>query len=278
MIAVEQEDQLLAAVERARSMATRGFANGDLYLEKRLERPRHVEFQIVADHHGQVRHLFERDCSVQRRNQKVIEEAPAPGIARPDIEAHGERVVDVLSRLRYDNIGTIEMLRDARGDFSFLEMNTRLQVEHGVTEEVTGVDLVAMQIRLARGEPLAHVLPEPVRLSGHAVEARVYAEDPKRFLPSPGTLRTFRPPAGVRVETGYAEGGQVTPFYDPLLAKVIVHAPDRRQALARLDEALAEFAIEGVKTNIPALRAVLASPEFVSGEIDTGLLGRIVGT
>ncbi len=276
MIPVATEAELAPAVERSRSMASRGFANADIYLEKLLAAPRHIEFQVLADRHGNVAHLYERDCSVQRRNQKVIEEAPAPGVDRAQVEALADRICAMLSEIGYDNIGTVEMLMDADGAFSFLEMNTRLQVEHGVTEEITGVDIVAAQIRLAAGEPLADVLPARPAIRGHSVQARVYAEDPKRFLPSPGTLAAFRPPSGIRVETGYAEGGRVTPFYDPMLAKVIAHGATRAEAIARLDAALAMFAVEGVKTNIPALRAILASEAFVSGRLHTGVLAEII--
>ncbi|MGE3995738.1 MAG: hypothetical protein AB7F37_09105 [Variibacter sp.] len=255
-------------------MAQRGFSNADLYLERLVERPRHVEFQVLADHHGTVRHLFERDCSVQRRHQKVIEEAPAPGLSREAANEIGAEICATLARIGYDNIGTVEMLMAPDGGFHFLEMNTRLQVEHGVTEEVTGVDLVKAQIRSSAGERLTDTLNGTLKMSGHAIQARVYAEDPKRFFPSPGPLNVFRPPQGdgVRVETGYAEGGQVTPFYDPMIAKVIVKAPTRVEAAQRLAEVLEDFAIEGVKHNIPALIAVLRSQEFLAGDVHTGLL------
>jgi acetyl-CoA carboxylase biotin carboxylase subunit len=278
MIAVHAPDALPEAVERAAAIGRRGFANGDVYLERLVERPRHVEFQVLGDRHGQVRHFFERDCSVQRRHQKIVEEAPAPGLARARAIGHAEHVAQTLERLGYDNIGTVEMLMDTRGDFSFLEMNTRLQVEHGVTEAVTGVDLVIAQIRAAAGEALASILPTTVTLDGHAIEARVYAEDPKRFLPSPGPLHVFRPPAdgGVRVETGYAEGQVVTPQYDPLLAKVIVHAPTREGAIESMCHALDAFAIEGVKHNVPALRRIVASDEFRAGHVHTGLVAEVL--
>ncbi|MEK7435276.1 MAG: biotin carboxylase N-terminal domain-containing protein [Pseudomonadota bacterium] len=278
MLPAYDESQLVEAVERARSMAQRGFANAEVYLEKLLERPRHIEFQILGDRFGSVRHLFERDCSVQRRHQKVIEEAPAPLIERQSIEGLAGSVATILQKMGYDNIGTVEMLMGADGSFSFLEMNTRLQVEHGVTEEVTGVDLVQAQIRSAAGERLDAVLPERIELKGHAIQARVYAEDPKRFLPSPGKLKVYRPPldTGVRIETGYAEGCDVTPHYDPLLAKVIVHAATREAAIGRLCDALEAFAIEGVKHNIPALLAVLRSPPFREGQVHTGIVAEVI--
>jgi acetyl-CoA carboxylase biotin carboxylase subunit len=278
MIAVHAPEALAEAVERAAAIGHRGFANGDVYLERLVERPRHIEFQVLGDREGHVRNLFERDCSVQRRHQKIVEEAPAPGLLRASAIAQAEHVAQTLDRLGYDNIGTVEMLMDARGQFTFLEMNTRLQVEHGVTEAVTGVDLVVAQIRAAAGESLASILPSAVTLEGHAIEARVYAEDPGRFLPSPGPLNVFRPPlhTGVRVETGYAEGQVVTPHYDPLLAKLIVHAPTRDRAIESMCDALDAFAIEGVRHNIPALRRIVASHEFRAGSVHTGLVAEVL--
>lgn len=276
MLPVHDEAQLEAAVERSRSMAQRGFANAEIYLERLMRAPRHIEFQVVGDRQGNVRHVFERDCSAQRRNQKIIEEAVAPGVPRETIEALGTKIAEVLTKIGYDNIGTVEMLMDADGTFSFLEMNTRLQVEHGVTEEVTGVDLVTSQIRLAAGEPLDAVVPTAPAVSGHAVQARVYAEDPKRFLPSPGKLTAFTPPKGIRVETGYGEGCPISTFYDPLVAKVIAHGPTRADAIARLSGALDQFVIEGVKTNIPALQSILKSQAFHDGQVHTGLVAEVL--
>jgi acetyl-CoA carboxylase biotin carboxylase subunit len=279
MLPATDETQLLAAVERSRSMSARGFGTAEVYLERLMERPRHVEFQVLGDAHGGAAHLYERDCSVQRRNQKVIEEAPAPGLARAEAAAMAERVTGVIRDMGYDNIGTVEMLLAADGSFSFLEMNTRLQVEHGVTEEVTGVDLVKAQIRSAAGEKLADILPARVEVKGHAIQARVYAEDPKNFFPSPGRLKVFRPPQGdgIRVETGFAEGREITPHYDPMIAKVIVHAPARGEAIDRLVEALEAFAIEGPKHNIPAVVAVLRSEAFRAGRVHTGLIPEVLG-
>jgi acetyl-CoA carboxylase biotin carboxylase subunit len=279
MLAARTEAELLAAVERSRSMASRGFGNADVYLERLIDKPRHVEFQVLGDRHGALTHLYERDCSTQRRNQKVIEEAPAPGIVRADVEAMAAQVAGIMRELGYDNIGTVEMLYGAEGSFSFLEMNTRLQVEHGVTEEITGVDLVKAQVRAAAGEALAAILPATVEAKGHAIQARVYAEDPRTFFPSPGQLKVFRPPAdpAIRVETGYAEGRDVTPHYDPMIAKVIVHAPRREQAIDKLIEALAAFDIQGVKHNIPAVLAVLRSEPFRAGRVHTGLMPEVLG-
>jgi acetyl-CoA carboxylase biotin carboxylase subunit len=278
MLPARDDAELLKAVTQARSMAQRSFGNAELYLERLVERPRHVEFQVLADRHGSVRHLFERDCSVQRRHQKVIEEAGAPGIPRAQVEAAAGNITAILARLGYDVIGTVETLYDGAGGFNFLEMNTRLQVEHAVTEEVTGIDLVASQVRLAWGERLDAVLPDEVSLRGHAIEARIYAEDPVRFFPSPGPLRTLRLPSGegIRVETGYAEGSLVTPFYDPMIAKLIARGASRTEAIARLVDALDDTVIEGVKTNIPFIRQVLQSPEFVAGEVHTGLGAQVL--
>ena len=278
MLTAHNETELVAAVEKSASLAQRSFANAEVYLERLVERPRHVELQIIADNFGNCTHLFERDCSVQRRHQKVIEEAPGPGIPRATIDTLGADIAGKLGAAGYNNIGTVEMLMDADGAFSFLEMNTRLQVEHGVTEEVTGIDIVKTQIRLAAGEKLTDVLPNAPKLDGHAIEARVYAEDPKRFFPSPGKLDTFRPPAtaGVRVETGYREGLDVTPHYDPLLAKVIVKRPTREKAIDDLIEALGAFEVRGVKSNIPALVTVLGSDPFRSGKVHTGVIGELI--
>jgi acetyl-CoA carboxylase biotin carboxylase subunit len=272
MLAAHDRAQLARALEQAGSMAVRSFANADLYVERLCERPRHIEFQVLADRHGAVRHLFERDCSLQRRHQKVLEESPAPLLPRALLNATADRFTEILSALRYDVIGTVESLYEDALGFSFLEMNTRLQVEHAVTEEITGVDLVVSQIRLAAGETLASVIPNDPVITGHAIEARVYAEDPVRFFPSPGRLRRFALPGGrgIRVETGYAEGNDVTPHYDPMLAKVIAHAPSREEAIRNLSEALSGFEVEGVKTNIPFVQSILKFEDFVAGRVSTG--------
>ncbi len=278
MLPAKDEAQLLETVERSRSMASRGFGNAEVYLERLFERPRHVEFQVLGDQHGHLVHLFERDCSTQRRNQKVIEEAPGPLIARDKVTAVADHIAGILRKIGYDNIGTVEMLLGADGSFNFLEMNTRLQVEHGVTEEVTGVDLVKAQIRAAAGERLSDILPTQIQIKGHAIQARVYAEDPKNFFPSPGKLNVFRPPsgAGVRVETGFAEGRDVTPHYDPMIAKVIVHDATREAAIGKLITALEAFEIQGLKHNIPAVLAILRSEPFRAGDVHTGLIPEVL--
>ncbi len=279
MLPAKDEAELLTAVERSRSMAGRGFGTTEVYLEKLIERPRHVEFQILGDQHGGAVHLFERDCSTQRRNQKVIEEAPGPGIPRDKAVAVADQIAGIMRTMGYDNIGTVEMLLGADGSFNFLEMNTRLQVEHGVTEEVTGVDLVRAQIRSAAGEKLGDILPGKAEVKGHAIQARVYAEDPKNFFPSPGKLAVFRPPEGegIRVDTGYAEGRDVTPHYDPMIAKVIVRAATREAAIDKLIEALGGFDIQGLKHNIPAVLNILRSSQFREGRVHTGIIGEITG-
>lgn len=278
MVAANNAAELLQAVERAGSLSERSFGNSEIYLERLMHKPRHIEFQILADRHGNVRHLFERDCSIQRRHQKVIEESPAPHLARLRAASAGDEIVQILRKLRYDVIGTVETLYGGAADFQFLEMNTRLQVEHAVTEEITGIDLVVAQIRLAAGERLDDVLPSLIVTQGHAIEARLYAEDPVRFYPSPGRLKTLRFPTGdgIRVETGFAEGAMVTPYYDPMIAKLIVHAEDRASAIERLIDALDSTTIEGVKHNIPFVRRVVDSEEFRSGRVHTGLGAEIL--
>ncbi|MBR0670476.1 acetyl-CoA carboxylase biotin carboxylase subunit [Neoroseomonas soli] len=273
MAVAKDEATLQRTIERARSAAERSFADGGVYLERYFELARHVEIQLLGDRHGRVRHLFERDCSLQRRHQKIIEEAPAPLLPRAAVAEIAELAANALQRLGYDNIGTVEMLLSADGSFGFLEVNTRLQVEHAVTEMVTGVDLVASQIRSAAGEPIDAILPANLHPKGHAIEARIYAEDPKRFLPSPGRLDRFDLPAGSswRIETGFREGMEVTPFYDPMIAKVVAHESTRGDAIRSLRELLSATRIEGVKTNVPFLMAALDDERFVTGKVHTGL-------
>lgn len=278
MLAAADDAQLLAALERAASLATRSFGNAELYLERLMHQPRHVEFQMLADRHGHVRHLFERDCSIQRRHQKVIEESPAPLLPRRAVQAHAEQIASVLQAMEYDVIGTVETLHGAGGGFDFLEVNTRLQVEHAVTEEITGIDLVQAQVRLAAGALLDEVLPADIAVKGHAIEVRIYAEDPVRFFPSPGRLSSLHWPSGpgVRVETGFAQGNVITPYYDPMIAKLIVHAEDRPQAIERLLQAVDATRIEGVKHNLPFVKTVLQSEAFRSGQVHTGLAAELL--
>jgi acetyl-CoA carboxylase biotin carboxylase subunit len=258
----------------AQNEALSAFGNGDVYVEKFLARPRHVEIQVLGDSHGRVIHLGERDCSVQRRHQKLIEESPSPALT-PDLrERMGQAAVQLASAIGYVGAGTIEFLLDEDGSFYFMEMNTRIQVEHPVTEQVTGWDLVKEQIRVAAGEPLR---ADPIILTGHSIEVRINAEDPYRnFQPSPGLITAYHPPGGpgVRVDTHVYAGYTVPPYYDSLLAKLIVHGRDRAEALARLGLALDTFILEGVTTTIPFIARVIRHPAFVAGEVDTKFLER----
>ena len=267
---VTTEDELLSAFATARAQAAAAFGVPAVYLEQWLERPRHIEFQVLGDG-DTVRGVFERECSVQRRHQKVIEEAPAVGLDRDRLAQVEAAAVTALQG--YDSLGTVETLYADR-QFGFLEVNTRLQVEHGVTEETTGVDLLAAQLRVAAGEPLRDVLPERLQVAGHAVEARIYAEDPQRFLPSSGRLAVYRPPrmTGVRVDSGYAEGQWVTPYFDPLLAKVIGTGATRELAIGRTLVAVKAFQIGGVETNRELLLRTLGSEDFIAGRLHTGML------
>jgi len=265
--------ELESAVSQAGALADQAFGDGGVFLERWAPDARHIEFQVLGDGNGGALHLHERECSLQRRHQKVLEESPAPGIDRAEIEALAQQAQKLVAELGYDNVGTLETLRAGPGDYGFLEMNTRIQVEHGVTEMVTGLDLVATQIRLAAGADL----PESRPLNGHALEVRIYAEHPFTQLPSTGRLAVFEPPIGlhgVRVDTGYQAGQWVTPHYDPLLAKVIGHGSTREQAIGRVLVALRAFSIVGVDTNIPLLSGVLGEAEFLKGQVDTGYLGR----
>jgi acetyl/propionyl-CoA carboxylase alpha subunit len=265
------------AVQAARREAIAAFGDGTLYVERLVGRPRHVEVQIFADHHGRIAHLFERECSVQRRHQKVIEESPSPALT-PALRARmTSAAVTAAAAAGYRNAGTIEFLLDGGGDdarFYFLEMNTRLQVEHPVTEAVTGADLVRAQLLVASGEPLPWA-DGSLAQRGHAIEARVYAEDPAHgFLPQAGRLRLYREPRlpGVRVDAGVAEGGDVSVHYDPMLAKVIAAAETRDAAIARAIEALRAYPVLGIRTNIPFLLHIIDHPRFRAGEVDTGFL------
>jgi acetyl-CoA carboxylase, biotin carboxylase subunit len=269
-------DAFTQAYNLARQEALAAFGSDQVYIEKYLARPRHIEIQIMGDQHGRVMHVCERDCSVQRRHQKLIEEAPSPALDQKLRDRIGGAAVELARAIGYVGAGTIEFLLDEDGAFYFMEMNTRIQVEHPVTEMCTNFDLVKEQIRVAAGEPLSMVL-HGNRLRGHAIECRVNAEDPARnFQPSPGLISTFHPPGGpgVRVDTHIYAGYTVPPYYDSLLAKVIVHGNDRDEAIARMRQALDSFIIEGVRTTIPFLGRVMRHPDFVAGQIDTKFLER----
>ncbi len=274
MRVVFDPEKLKEAFDEAASEARNAFGNGAVYLEKYLERPRHVEIQILADAQGHIVHLGERECSLQRRHQKIIEESPSPALGQALREAMGEAALSAARAAGYINAGTVEFLLDAQGRFYFLEVNTRLQVEHPVTEMVTGIDLVRQQIRIAAGEPLAFRQDE-IRPRGHAIECRIYAEDPERgFLPSPGEILYLKEPAGpgIRVDSGIYSGFTVPTAYDPILSKLIVHAGDRSGAIERMVRALSEYCVLGVRTPVEFLLEVIRSDPFRSGETHTRLI------
>lgn len=281
MMRCDDEAELIAAFDGVKRMAQNFFKDTGVFLERYVEGARHVEVQIFGDGNGNVVALGERDCSLQRRNQKVVEETPAPDLppaTRAKLLAASEQLAKAVN---YRSAGTVEYIYDRKRDeFYFLEVNTRLQVEHAVTEEITGIDLVQSQIRLAAGETLDAVLPERIEAKGWAVEARIYAEDPLTFRPSPGRLETFRLAAGegIRIETGYREGDTVTPYYDPMIGKLVAWGPDREAARRRLLQSVRETVISGPKTNLDFIAATLDHPEFVAGNLRTDLAGDIVAT
>ena len=260
----------------ARTEAASAFGNDQVYLEKYLDRPRHIELQVLADGHGHVVHFGERDCSLQRRHQKLLEEAGSPVLDAAARDALGARVTTALSRLGYRNAGTLEFLYQD-GQFAFIEMNTRLQVEHPVSELIAGIDLVKEQIRLAAGEPLGYTQAD-IHFSGHAIECRINAEDPVTFSPTPGRVNVFHPPGGpgVRVDSALYAGYTVPPYYDSLVAKLIVHAPSRAEAIARLARALDEFVIDGIKTTLSLHQRIVRDREFLAGEYTIHWLERFV--
>jgi len=275
---VERPEDLASSLESARSEAERAFGDGEVYIERAIVDPRHIEIQILADEHGNTVYLGERECSLQRRHQKVMEEAPSP-VMDPKLRARmGDVAVRVAKAAGYTNAGTVEFLLDSERNFYFLEMNTRLQVEHPVTELVTGLDLVHLQIRVAAGEKLPFV-QEDVTLRGHAIECRIYAEDPdNNFFPCPGKITALLSPAGpgIRVDSGNYEGWTVPIEYDPLLAKLIAYGSDREQAISRLVRALREYFVAGIKTNLSLFLRILHDPDFHTGRINTGYLDRLL--
>ena len=261
-------DDLVEAVQTAQSEALAAFGNGAVYMERYLQKPRHIEIQVIADSHGNVVHLGERDCSLQRRHQKVLEEAPSPALDAAGRERIGKIVVDAIKAIGYLGVGTIEFLWED-GEFFFIEMNTRLQVEHPVTEAITGVDLVREQVRIAAGLPLSFT-QDDIHFEGHSIEVRVNAENPETFTPSPGMVNDFHAPGGlgVRLDSAIYAGYSIPPYYDSLIGKLIVHGRDREEAVARLKRALGEMVVGGIDTTIPLFQRLLVEPDILSGDYD----------
>ncbi len=269
-------EELPDLYNQASTEALNAFGNGDLYMEKFIERPRHIEFQVLADEHGNVMSLGERECSIQRRHQKLIEEAPSLQVT-PEIRTRLGGVIErSLREIGYWNAGTIEFLMDEDGEIYFIEMNTRIQVEHPVTEAVTGIDLVKAQLRIAAGERLSDIVPERPRINGHAIECRINAEHPEKFTPSAGKITAFNLPGGngVRVDTAQYAEGVVPPYYDSMIAKVICHGKDRLEAMNKMQRALDQFVVEGIHTTIPLQRKIFADADFRRGDFDTKFMER----
>jgi acetyl-CoA carboxylase biotin carboxylase subunit len=275
---VRNEDELPTLYRQAQSEAAAAFGNGDLYLEKYVENPRHIEFQVLADEHGNVVSLGERECSIQRRHQKLLEESPSVRMTPELRKEIGDVISKTLSTVGYHNAGTIEFLMDQKRRLYFIEMNTRIQVEHPVTEMVTDVDLVKSQIMIAAGEKLSDVLQGPIVHRGHAIECRINAEHPEKFTPSAGKITTFNPPGGtgVRIDTAAYAEGTIPPYYDSLIAKLVVRGKDRSEAISRMTRALGMFIVEGIYTTIPLHRRILADPDFRAGDFDTGFIERFL--
>jgi len=272
---VRHARELIPLFQTAKAEAQQAFGSPNVYIEKLIEHPRHIEFQVLGDKHGNVVHLGERECSLQRRHQKVLEESPSVAMDAPTRKRIGKQVVDALKKLGYSSAGTVEFLREESGNLFFIEMNARIQVEHPVTEMVTGVDLVKSQIRVAAGEKLTDILG-PIEFRGHAIECRVNAEDPETFVPSAGRITAFRVPGGpgIRVDTASYSDAVIPPYYDSLIAKIIAHGNDRAEAIARMNGALDGFVVEGIKTTLPLHKKILADPNFIAGKFDTHFLDR----
>jgi acetyl-CoA carboxylase biotin carboxylase subunit len=275
---VRSKDELPALYQSASQEALNAFSNGELYMEKFIERPRHIEFQVLADEHGNVMSLGERECSIQRRHQKLIEEAPSLQITPKQREEMGKIIKRSLKEIGYWNAGTIEFLMDEDGSIYFIEMNTRIQVEHCVTEMVTGIDLVKAQLRIAAGEKLSDIVPELPEINGHAIECRINAEHPEKFTPSPGKITVFNLPGGngVRVDTAQYAEGVVPQYYDSLIAKLICHGKDREEAMDKMQRALSQFVVQGIHTSIPLHQRIFADAEFRSGAFDTKFMERFL--
>jgi acetyl-CoA carboxylase biotin carboxylase subunit len=277
MRVVQNPGELPNALRTAQREAEAAFGNGDVYVEKYLQNPRHIEFQIIGDHHGNVVHLGERECSIQRRHQKLLEESPSPALSDKIRKKMGSIVVDAAKAVQYTNAGTFEFLMDGDGRFYYMETNTRLQVEHPVTEMVTGIDIVKEQIRIAAGERLSFKQSE-VTFTGHSIECRVNAEDPETFAPSPGTIHTFSVPGGpgVRIDTFAHTDCTVPPYYDSMIAKIIVHGRDRQEAIARMRRVLEMTVIEGIRTSVPLHLKILNEADFQAGRLNTGFMERFM--
>ena len=275
---VRTAEELPNLFHAAGTEAANAFGNGELYMEKFIEQPRHIEFQILADEHGHVATLFERECSIQRRHQKLIEEAPSLQVTPKMREEIGKTLCRCLSDIGYQNAGTIEFLMDEDRQLYFIEMNTRIQVEHPVPEFITGVDLVKAQLRIASGERLSDILPEKVEIRGHSIECRINAEHPRKFTPSAGQITAFNVPGGngVRVDTAQYAEGVVPPYYDSLIAKLIVHGVDRAEAIAKMERALSQFVVQGIETSIPLHQEIFADTDFRNGQFDTKFMERFL--
>ncbi len=275
---VRSADDLPNFFHAANAEAANAFGNGELYLEKFIENPRHIEFQVLADEHGHVATLFERECSIQRRHQKLIEEAPSLQVSQKMREEIGKTLCRCLTDIGYHNAGTVEFLMDADRQLYFIEMNTRIQVEHPVTEAITGIDLVKAQLRIASGETLGNILPPKLEIRGHAIECRINAEHPQKFTPSAGQITAFNVPGGngVRVDTAQYAEGVVPPYYDSLIAKLIVHGGNREEAVAKMERALSQFVVQGIHTSIPLHQEIFADPAFRAGDFDTGFMERFL--
>jgi acetyl-CoA carboxylase biotin carboxylase subunit len=269
-------EELPSMYQQASTEAANAFGNGDMYMEKFIERPRHIEFQVLADEHGNVMSLGERECSIQRRHQKLIEEAPSLMVTPKLREELGKTIKKALENIGYWNAGTIEFLMDEDGKIYFIEMNTRIQVEHCVTEMVTGIDLVKAQLRIAAGEKLSSIITKPVEIRGHAIECRINAEHPEKFTPSAGKITAFNLPGGngVRVDTAQYAEGVVPPYYDSLIAKLICHGADRVEAMDKMQRALSQFVVQGIHTTIPLHQKIFADAEFRAGQFDTKFMER----
>jgi acetyl-CoA carboxylase, biotin carboxylase subunit len=269
-------EELPTMYQQASTEAANAFGNGDMYMEKFIERPRHIEFQVLADEHGNVMSLGERECSIQRRHQKLIEEAPSLMITPKLREELGKTIKKALENIGYWNAGTIEFLMDEDGKIYFIEMNTRIQVEHCVTEMVTGIDLVKAQLRIAAGEKLTSIITKPVEIRGHAIECRINAEHPEKFTPSAGKITAFNLPGGngVRVDTAQYAEGIVPPYYDSLIAKLICHGSDREDTMNKMQRALSQFVVQGIHTTIPLHQKIFADAEFRAGQFDTKFMER----